>query len=84
MFFESTSVTIGVIKLNNTDHMASVSAGSNYMVNRNVKAKKTQGFGQQLADSVFRFDTISMVLDGDIIDTESCKTDGYRKFHAEG
>lgn len=85
MFFESTSVTIGAIKLNNTDHLANVSAGSNYMVNRNVKAKKTQGFGQQLADSVLRFDTIQAVLDADIIDGTSSKTDGYPKnFQSEG
>ncbi|WP_163859066.1 hypothetical protein [Paenibacillus elgii] len=84
MFFESTSVTIGAIKLNNADHLANVAAGSNYMVNRNVKAKKTQGFGQQFADSVLRFDTIQMVLDADIMDTASSKTDGHRKFQTEG
>lgn len=83
MFFESTSVNIGDIKINNADHLATVSFGSNYLVNRAAKAKKTQGFGQQHADSVIRYDGLYFVLDEDILDKAAVKINRNRKRDAE-
>lgn len=74
MFFETTGVRIGAIELNNSDHLGQVSVGSNYLVNQNVAAKKTQGFGQQHADMTRRYDMIHLVLDDDVIDGVAEKT----------
>lgn len=82
MFFESTCINIGKIKLNNVDHLGYASLGSNYIVNRNVNAKKTQGFGQQLADSTLRIDLVHMVLDEDFNDRMAVKMN--RKRDVEG
>lgn len=68
MVFVPTQINIGGIKLNNTDHAGMVSFGSTFAVNLNVCAKKSQGIGQQLADGVMSFSTLSMVLDDDLSD----------------
>lgn len=52
--------------------------GSTVMTNRNVSAKKTQGFGQQLADHVWRVSTVQMVRDDDASDRSKIKTNGLR------
>lgn len=61
-------IHIGSMKLNNTDHSSTVSFGTTKLINRNVKAKKTQGFGQQLSDFTLRFCPIQMVIDDDMSD----------------
>jgi hypothetical protein len=68
MVFVPTQINIGSMKLNNADHAGMVSFGSTFAVNRSVSAKKTQGIGQQLADGVVSFSTLSMVLDDDLSD----------------
>lgn len=62
------------MKINNTDHGSSVSFGTNVKSNRNVSAKKNQGFGQQLADGVLRFAPVQFVLDDELFDRNSEKT----------
>jgi hypothetical protein len=62
------------MKLNNVDHLSSISFSSNVKKNRNVAAKKTQGFGQQLADGTIRAFTISGVADDDIQDVSNVKS----------
>ncbi|WP_248929627.1 hypothetical protein [Paenibacillus hamazuiensis] len=73
MVFVPTEINIGKMKINNADHLGTISFGSALEINRNVCAKKTQGIGQQFADRCFRFDTISLVLDDDIADLSSKK-----------
>ena len=79
MFFKSTRVSIGSVKVNNLDQLSSVSYGSNFKLNRNVSAKKTQGFGQQHGDSTFRSDVFHMVLDEDMLDMMTAKETKNRK-----
>lgn len=74
MYFKPTQVNIGSMEINNTDHLGSVSFGSAYKVNRNVAAKKNQGFGQQHADFCFRYATVCMLLDDDQSDSFTLKT----------
>lgn len=71
--FIPVSVNIGGLEINNTDHLGSVSFGTNVKVGRNVSAKKNQGFGQQHADASPRFFTVQMVLDDDKLDSFSQK-----------
>ncbi|WP_274365280.1 hypothetical protein [Paenibacillus thermotolerans] len=73
--FEQTSVNIGIMKLNNVDQLSNVSIGQNQKINRNVYAKKTQGFGQQHADRAIRVGTIHMTLDEDVMDKFTVKND---------
>jgi hypothetical protein len=73
MFFEPSSVNIGTLKVNNVDHGGNISFGQSLKMNRNVSAKKSQGFGQQHADSVIRFDTIQLLLDEDVLDRTAMK-----------
>jgi hypothetical protein len=68
MFFLPTKVNIGAVKLNNIDHLSSISFSSNIKKNRNVSAKKNQGFGQQMADNTLRVYSKSSVIDNDIKD----------------
>jgi hypothetical protein len=73
MFFIPTKVNITEIKLNNIDHSASLSFSSTLKQNRNVSAKKNQGFGQQLADDCLRIYTASAILDHEVEDSNSQK-----------
>lgn len=73
MFFFPTKVTITEIKLNNIDHCSSLSFSSTLKRNRNVSAKKNQGFGQQLADECLRINTTSTILDHEVEDSNSQK-----------
>jgi hypothetical protein len=73
MFFIPTKVNITEIKLNNIDHGSSISFSSTLKQNRNVSAKKNQGFGQQLADGCLRIYTTSATLDHDVEDSSSRK-----------
>lgn len=74
MFFLPTTVNIKVMKLNNVDHLSVVSFGTTINQNRNVNAKKNQGFGQQLADDTLRAFTISSTTDNEAQDLMSQKT----------
>ena len=74
MFFLPTKVTIGAIKLNNIDHLSSISFSSTIKKNRNVSAKKNQGFGQQMADNTLRVFSKSSVIDNDMIDNYTEKS----------
>ena len=74
MSFMPIKVNIGDIKLNNIDHLSAVSLGSTSKKNRNVSAKKNQGFGQDFADGSIRIDTSSSILDNEIHDSNSEKS----------
>lgn len=74
MFFLPTTVNIKVMKLNNVDHLSVVSFGTTIKQNRNVNAKKNQGFGQQLADDTLRAFTVSSTIDNEAQDLMSQKT----------
>ena len=73
MFFLPTKVNITGIKLNNVDHLGSVSFSSTIKKNRNVSAKKNQGFGQQMADGSLRIFSTTSTMDDDIKDSCSQK-----------
>jgi hypothetical protein len=73
MFFSPANIKIGGMKVNNVDHLGSISFGSTEKIGRNVAGKKTQGFGQQLADFTFRAVNIHYSLDDDMIDQFSIK-----------
>ena len=73
MFFKPTNIKIAEIKVNNLDHLGSVSFGSTIKVGRHVSAKKTQGYGQQMADCVPRAVNLHCVLDDDFLDQPSTK-----------
>ncbi len=78
MFFLPTKVNITEIKLNNIDHGSSISLSSTLKQNRNVSAKKNQGFGQQFADGCLKIYTTSAILDHDVEDSNSQKVNGKR------
>jgi len=67
-------INIGAMKLNNADHGGIVSLGSTEQTNRQVAAKKTQGFGQQFGDRVWRVATVQWVRDDEASDSCSMKT----------
>lgn len=69
MFFLATNINIANMKLNNVDHLSSVSFSSTIKKNRNVNAKKNQGFGQQMADRTVRIFSISSTNDNEIEDS---------------
>lgn len=73
MYFIPSKVNIGAIKINSPDHIGSVSLGQNFMVNKNVKAKKNQAYGQQMADLTLIAVPILITLDDDNIDQSSIK-----------
>jgi hypothetical protein len=74
MFFLPTTINIKGIKLNNVDHLSTVSFSSTIIHNKNVSAKKNQGMGQQLADGTWRAFTVSSTLDNELQDSTSQKT----------
>lgn len=71
-------VRIGQMKINNADHAGAISLGSAVMTNRNVCAKKSQGFGQQFADRAWRIATVQAVRDDEASDKAKTKTNGSR------
>ena len=73
MFFLPTNINITAIKLNNVDHLSSLSFSSTIKKNRNVSAKKNQGFGQQMADRTLRVFSTTSVRDNDMEDFYSEK-----------
>jgi len=76
MFFKPNNVTIDAFKINNSDHLGTISFGSTVKIGRNVSAKKSQGFGQQFADFTIQSYNSHSVLDDDILDTpESNRND---------
>ncbi|WP_276354419.1 hypothetical protein [Cohnella caldifontis] len=70
-------INLGNVKLNNVDHLSSVSVGKACKINRNVAAKKNQGFGQQHADGVRRVLNVHWTLDDEAIDAISIKVTRY-------
>jgi hypothetical protein len=74
MFFLPTKMNIGAFKLNNIDHLSSISFSSTIKKNRNVCAKKNQGFGQQMADNTLKVYSKSSVIDNDIEDSYTGKS----------
>ena len=74
MYFLPTKVNISDIKINNLDHLGAVSFSSTVKRNRNVSSKKNQGFGQQMADGTFRIFSQSSIMDQDMEDSSSRKT----------
>lgn len=75
MFFKPIQVNIGSLKVNNADHLGTISFGNTQKIGRSVKGKKTQGFGQQHADFVVRGFNDHYVLDDDLIDKFTMKVD---------
>ncbi|OCA81675.1 hypothetical protein A8F94_22725 [Bacillus sp. FJAT-27225] len=71
--FLPTNITIKGIKLNNTDHLSTVSFNSTIKHNRNVSAKKNQGFGQQHADGCLRIFVSTSINDNEPFDSFSGK-----------
>jgi hypothetical protein len=68
MFFKPIELNIGTFKVNNGDHAGAISFGTNVKIGRNVKGKKTQGYGQQHADFVLRGYNEHFSLDDDMVD----------------
>jgi hypothetical protein len=66
-------IRLGVVKLNNIEHMGSVVLGSACRLNRNVAGKKNQGFGQQHADGVRRERNVHWTQDDEPADAASRK-----------
>lgn len=73
MFFLPIKVNITDLKLNNIDHLGSVSFSSTIKKNINVCAKKNQGFGQEKADNTLRIFSKSSVVDNDLKDSYTGK-----------
>ncbi|MDP4083655.1 MAG: hypothetical protein Q8934_03470 [Bacillota bacterium] len=73
MFFKPTDIEIGALKVNNLDHGGAISFGATQKIGRNVCAKKTQGFGQQMADYTIQAVNVRYVLDDDSLDQFSIK-----------
>ncbi|MEH7382109.1 hypothetical protein V7138_16740 [Bacillus sp. JJ1533] len=73
MSFLPVNIKIKDIKLNNVDHLGTVSLSSTLKQNRNVSAKKNQGFGQQLADSSLKIFSSSCVIDNEPYDSNAQK-----------
>lgn len=74
MYFLPAKVNIGEIKINNLDHLGSMSFSSTIKKNRNVSGKKNQGFGQQMADETLRIFSQTSIIDHDTEDNSSRKT----------
>ncbi|WP_251552729.1 hypothetical protein [Neobacillus muris] len=68
MNFLPTNITIKGLKINNMDHLSSTSFSSTIKTNRNVCAKKNQGFGQQFSDKTIRAFGIHAANDNDFQD----------------
>ncbi|WP_253701172.1 hypothetical protein [Bacillus sp. FJAT-29814] len=71
--FIPTKVNIGEFRLGTPDHKSAVSVGTNLMHGVNVAAKKSQGFGQQMADGLVIFQSVHITFDDEIIDMPSIK-----------
>ena len=74
VFFIPTKVNIGSLKINSPDHIGSVSFGSNLLVAINVIGKKNQGYGQQFADCSLSTIPVQIILDNEVIDSTSKKS----------
>lgn len=74
MFFKPINIKIGGLKVNNSDHLSSISFGSTQKIGRYVSAKKTQGFGQQMADFTIRAVNTHYIFDDDNLDQPAIKT----------
>lgn len=68
-----TNIEIGTLKVNSADHGSAISFGTTNKIGRSISGKKTQGFGQQMADYSFQAVNIHYVLDDDSIDQPSVK-----------
>ncbi|MBB6447077.1 hypothetical protein [Bacillus benzoevorans] len=73
MNFLPMNINIGGLKVNNEDHLGAISFSSTTMRNRNVCAKKNQGFGQQMADRCIRIGLVASINDNDILDSSTLK-----------
>lgn len=73
MLFHPTNINIKGIKLNNVDHLSSISFNNTTKKNRNVSGKKNQGIGQQHADDTLRIYSKSFVIDNEEVDSFSSK-----------
>jgi hypothetical protein len=73
MRFVPININLGDLKFNNADHSSAISLGSTVQIGRNVKAKKNQAFGQQIADNTIQVAPFSKTLDNDLSDVFSIK-----------
>ncbi|MEH7387586.1 hypothetical protein V7147_19600 [Bacillus sp. JJ1521] len=73
MSFLPVNINITDIKLNNVDHLGSVSFSSTIKQNRNVSGKKNQGFGQQFGDGSVKIFNTSSVIDNEPYSSNSQK-----------
>ena len=76
MFFIPTNVNIGDVKINSPDHSSSINFGPTLQKGINVYGKKSQGFGQQMADCTVTVIPIHLILDDDLLDSPSSKQNG--------
>ncbi|WEG13522.1 hypothetical protein PU629_03910 [Pullulanibacillus sp. KACC 23026] len=74
MFFKPMNVKLDALKVNNVDHLSAVSFGSTVKIGKSVQAKKNQGYGQQLADHVYRAYSVHYCLDDEHSDNLTIKT----------
>lgn len=73
MFFMPSKLNLVSLKINGVGKECSVSFGSSEKINRNIKRKKQQGFGESNADLVSFVVPISYVNDADFLDLASIK-----------
>ncbi|MGN7399084.1 hypothetical protein ACTHO0_04460 [Cytobacillus praedii] len=73
MNFLPSTINIKEIKVNGADHLGVFSLDSTMIKNRNVSAKKNQGFGQQMADNTLNAFSITSTFDNELQDSLSQK-----------
>jgi hypothetical protein len=76
VLFIPTIVNIGDVKINSPDHSSFINVGPTLLKGMNVSGKKSQGFGQQMADDTVTVIPIHLILDDDLIDSPSSKQNG--------
>ncbi|MDP4172208.1 MAG: hypothetical protein Q8906_16480 [Bacillota bacterium] len=69
MVFLPTKINLGDMKINEIGLGSNLSIGTTRAIGRNVSNKKSQGFGQQSADSTITIVPIVNVRDDDILDS---------------
>ncbi|HEX7056781.1 MAG TPA: hypothetical protein VF260_06250 [Bacilli bacterium] len=76
MRFSAMQVNICGLKINNAEHGSGLSFGVNKRVGIFNSAKKTQGFGQQMASRTVQFAPFAGISDADLSD-RNIRTGGF-------
>ncbi|WP_423802286.1 hypothetical protein [Neobacillus sp. SAB-20_R2A] len=82
MVFIPTNLNICYLKVGTPDHKSAVSFGQNIYLGINTVGKKTQGFGQQMADDSTTVFPIGIIFDDEMIDMPSIKSEPKPGPHA--